>query len=44
MTPYILIGNRDGVLWRCYREPGESEAEWQERAETMRKALEEPQS
>ena len=41
MTQYILIGVRYGILWRCYREPGESEESWCRRADEMREAFEE---
>ena len=40
MTQYILIGVRYGVLWRCYREPDESEESWCRRADVMREAFE----
>jgi hypothetical protein len=39
MPDYILIGSRAGVLWRCYREPDETEAHWQARADAMREAF-----
>jgi hypothetical protein len=31
----IFIGVRDGVLWQCHREPGESDERWQARAWKM---------
>jgi hypothetical protein len=39
VTQYILIGSRSDVLWRCYREPGETEQQWQARADAMREAF-----
>lgn len=35
----IKIGTRNGVEWICYREPGETDAEFAERAQQMREAF-----
>jgi hypothetical protein len=35
----VRIGVRAGVVWYCYREPGETPAQWERRAEMMRRAL-----
>jgi hypothetical protein len=38
MPDYIPIGSHAGVLWRCWREPDETEAQWQAKADVMREA------
>lgn len=37
-TESVRIGTRKGIVWACYREPGESDADFEWRIAQMRDA------
>lgn len=37
-TQHVRIGRRNGVEWICYREPGDTDAEFAARIQQMREA------